>query len=86
MGHVSRSLEQVRSEQCSYVRKSARQKGQQGQAPDADVLLAHLRKECQCQKRSKEERKPSRIPLQTKLCCKITLCRLDIIEVKIGIL
>lgn len=38
-----------------------------------------------CLKTSAEEVKPSRITLQTKLCCKITLCCLDITEVEIRI-
>lgn len=37
-----------------------------------------------CQKRREEEMRPSRITLQTKLCCKITLWFLDIIKVKTG--
>lgn len=37
-----------------------------------------------CQKRRQEEMKPLRITSQTKLCCKILLCCLDIIKVKIG--
>lgn len=35
--------------------------------------------------RKEEEMKPPRITLQTKWCCKITFCCLDIIKVKIGI-
>lgn len=74
MGHVSSSLKQVRSEQCSSVGKNDRQEGQQVQARAADALLAHLKKECHCVRRGEEERKPLKITLQIKLCCQVTLC------------
>lgn len=74
MGHVSRSLEQVRSEQCSYVGKSARQKGQQGQAPDADVLLARLRKERQCVRRGARKRESHQGYHYKLICAARLLC------------
>lgn len=74
MGHVSRSLEQLRSEQGSYVGKSAKQKGHQGQAPDADVILARLRKECQCVRRGARKRESHQGYHYKLICAARLLC------------
>lgn len=63
--------------------------GQQVQAPDAAVLLARLRKACQCVRRGERTRESHQgffTTLQTTLCFKVTLCCLDVIKGKIGIL
>lgn len=73
-GTCKQEPEQVRSEQGSYVGKSARQKGQQGQAPDADVILARLRKECQCVRRGARKRESHQGYHYKLICAARLLC------------
>ena len=70
-------------ELCSSVGKSSRQKEPQVQSLWCWHVLGVFEEGMSvCQKRSAEEVTPSRITLQTKLRCKITLCCLDITEVE----
>lgn len=85
MGHWSRAWNKWGGSHAVVWGKSSRQKEQQAQVPDAEMLRYMWGRNVSSQKRRAEEMKPLRITSQTKLCCKIPLCCLDIIKVKIGI-